>query len=200
MNIPLFTIDCDTLQRIINNSVSICKNDCDANAKAETDTCDCKDNETELDETQLDETELEQTQLDNTNNNICLKCKKGILDFFVDSCYIFETNLLLNKHKKKFVFKTEMNGFYFYFDEEEIKKDFNVISAWDFVDTALKNIYFNKEECHNMYYNVCRMLVDGRTLKMLEDDKRYIKFYVHMKPSPDSYKLKSDKKRYLYFK
>lgn len=200
MNIPLFTIDCDTLQRIINNSVSICKNDCDANANVETDTCHCKDNETELDETQLDETELEQTQLDNTNNNICLKCKKRILDFFVDSCYIFETNILLNKHKKKFVFKTEMNGFYFYFDEEEIKKDFNVISAWDFVDTALKNIYFNKEECHNMYYNVCRMLVDGRTLKMLEDDKRYIKFYVHMKPSPDSYKLKSDKKRYLYFK
>ena len=190
MNIPLFTIDCDTLQRIINNSVSICKNDCDANAKADTDTCDCKDNGTEL----------EQTQLDNTDNNICLKCKKRILDFFVDSCYIFETNLLLNKHKKKFVFKTEINGFYFYFDEEEIKKDFNVISAWDFVDTALKNIYFNKEECHNMYYNVCRMLVDGRTLKMLEDNKRYIKFYVHMKPSPDSYKLKSDKKRYLYFK
>ena len=129
---------------------------------------------------------------------LCRKCEKEIVRFFADSCKILEYSILLNRKKKVNIIKTKYGGTYYFFDEEEIINEHLVISAWDFINTALTNIFLNTEICNNAYFNVSPILVDGNKLDILEDGKRYIKFYIHLQPESVNLSRKTDKKRFIY--
>ena len=129
---------------------------------------------------------------------LCKKCEKEIIRFFAESCKILEYSILLNRQKKVNIIKTKYGGTYYFFDEEEILNEHLVISAWDFVNTALTNIFLNTEICNNAYFNVSPILVDGEKLDILEDGKRYIKFFIELQPEAVNLSRKNDKKRFIY--
>lgn len=133
-------------------------------------------------------------------NKMCEKCKKKIVNHYGDSCKIFEYAILLDRLKNKNIIKTPYGCTYHFFDEEEIIKNYLVISAWNFVYTALTNIFLNTQECHNGYFNVYPGLVDGNKLDILEDGKRYIKFYIDLQPIAECLIKKNDKNKFIYLK
>ena len=131
-------------------------------------------------------------------NKLCDKCKRDIVNHYIDSCKIFEYKILLNRNENKNIINTSYGCTYHFFDQEEIIKNYLVISAWDFVNTALTNIFFNTKECNNGYFNVYPRLIDGEKLDILEDGKRYIKFYIDLQPEAVNLSRKTDKKRFIY--
>ena len=131
-------------------------------------------------------------------NDLCEECKKEIVNHYRDSCKIFEYSILLNKKNRKNIINTNYGCTYYFFDEEKIIKYYYVISAWDFVQTALTNIFFNTKECHNGYFNVYPRLIDGEKLDILEDGKKYVKFYIDLQPNAECLIKKNDKNKFIY--
>tara|TARA_B100000900_G_scaffold1066_1_gene893 strand:- start:97 stop:582 length:486 start_codon:yes stop_codon:yes gene_type:complete len=133
-------------------------------------------------------------------NKLCKKCEKEIVNHYAESCKVFEYTILLNRQKNKNVKKTPYGCTYYFYDEVDIINDFLVNSALDFVQTALTNIFLNTKECHNGYFYVYPRLVDGNKLDILEDGKRYIKFYVDLQPIAECLMKKNDKNKFIYLK
>ena len=115
----------------------------------------------------------------------CLKCKKKIITKFAKDCGDFEENILINRQNGIRIQKKKY-GVYSYFEEEELKTKYNVISAVDFTNVALTNIIFNTPECNNIYFRVGVLPICGKKLKCLDDNKYYIKIYIDIIPKARS--------------
>ena len=134
------------------------------------------------------------------NGKICYKCQKEIINFFAENCGEFEDIILYNKLKGLRIEKTSYGALHLFFDPDEIKNDYQVISAWDFANLALTNIFLNTGPCNNMYFRISRILTKGTKLKMLEDDKKYIKIYLDLFPQSNNLSLKGDLNKFSYLK
>jgi len=134
------------------------------------------------------------------DENICYYCKKEIINFFANNCKDFEDQILYNKYNEIRVKKTELDSLYLFFDPEEIKNNYKVISAWNFINLALTNIFFNTDICNNMYFKVSHVLTKGTKYEMLENDKNYIKIYLDMYPLSDNIYIKEDTNNFIYLK
>lgn len=131
---------------------------------------------------------------------ICNNCEKEIIKFFADSCIEFEEIILYNKSKGIKINKTSYGGLQLFFDPDEITHNYNVISAWNFVNLALTNIFFNNKFCNNMYFRLSSVLTKGAKFKMLDDNKNYIKIYLDMTPQSNNFSFKKDIKKFIYLK
>lgn len=134
------------------------------------------------------------------NGEICYECKKEIIQFFADNCKEFEENILYNKCKGIRVKKTKYGSLNLFFDSDEIRKNYKVISSWDFVNLALTNIFFNSGPCNNMYFRVSPILTKGTKFKMLENHKNYIKIFLDMFPQANDLPMKGDINKFSYLK
>lgn len=112
------------------------------------------------------------------------------------------------KHFEIYFFNKVMNSIYnkknvygyVYFNEKKIKESYNVICAKKFVNLAIDYIFKTRKNCCNIYYRVLINLSNGKFKSNLTDDESYVKVYINLKPYPDTYSLKKDKKKFQYLK